>query len=217
MKRILFILLIFTTLLFTQNVSAETAYGKVTDITSAAGDSLTTGSGKIETKGNTTTIRYDAATFKLLDAAEDAADGERPGPAAWIGFQVDKPTDEKDDKYKVTTPDNKTVEETKYPFKDYVGITPENLKKVLLNGTVLTYKYAFDWDKDNTADQYVIIEINPSGITLENKEGKEEWSPEIAEEILEEQNPATSDINLPLIIGLFLVSAIGCIYFVKKA
>ena len=66
-------------------------------------------------------------------------------------------------------------------------------------------------------DQYVIIEINPSAITLENKEGQEEWSPDIAEEILEEQNPATSDINLPLIIGLFLVSAIGCIYFVKKA
>ena len=216
MKKILFILLIFTTLIFTQNVSAETTYGKVTDITSAAGDSLTTGTGKLETKGNTTTIRYDAATFKLLDAAE-TGDGQRPGPAAWIGFQVEKPSNETDDKYKVTTPDNKTVEETKYPFKDYVGITPENLKKVLLNGTVLTYKYAFDWNEDNTADQYVIIEINPSAITLENKEGKEEWSPDIAQEILEEQNPATSDINLPLIIALAIISGIGCIYCFKKA
>ena len=125
MKKLLFTLMIMTTLLFTQNVSAETAYGKVTDITSAAGDSLTEGTGKIDTKGNTTTIRYDAATFKLLDADEGAADGERPGPAAWIGFQVDKPTDETDEKYKVTPPDNKTVEETKYPFKDSVGITPE--------------------------------------------------------------------------------------------
>ncbi len=209
--------MIMTTFVFTTHVSAETTYGKVTDITSAAGDSLTKGSGKIETNGNTTTIRYDAATFKLLDADEDAPNGDRPGPAAWVGFQVDKPTNETDDKYKVTMPDNKTVEETKYPFKDYVGITPSNLKNVLLNGTVLTYKYAFDWNEDNTADQYVIIEINPSGITLESKDGQVEWSPALAQELLDAQNPATSDINLPLIIGLFLISAIGCVYFVKKA
>ena len=126
------------------NVSAVTNYGTVKDITKDAGDSLTTGSGTLTTEGNTTTIRYSTATFKMLEADSGASSGNRPGPAAWIGFKITEPTSDNNSSFKVTTPDNKTTQINSSSYEDYVGITPNNLKKVLLNGTKLTYKYSFD-------------------------------------------------------------------------
>ncbi len=218
MKKFMFFSIITVLLLTTiTNVFAADTYGEVRDITQKTGDSLSSGSGTLETKGNTTTIRYSASTFKMLEEDKNTADGERPGPAAWIGFEVDEPDDQKDSKYKVTTPDNKTIDVKTSPYRDYVGITPENLKRALLNGTVLTYKYAFDWNEDNSNDQYVIIEIDPEAISLiPTNNGDKVWSPEIAKEILEEQNPNTSDINLFLLIGLIIISGFGLTYYLKK-
>ncbi len=217
MKKIIFISLSFVMMLVLTPVVLADSYGKVTDITKATGDSLTTGDGSMETKGNTTTIRYSAATFKMLEEDKSATDGERPGPAAWIGFEVTEPTDKSDSSFKVTTPDNKTTQIKKNSYKDYVGITPNNLKKVLLNGTVLTYKYAFDWDEDDSDDQFVIIEIEPKGITLLPTEGKDPvWTPAIAQEVLDSLNPETSDINIFLLLGLIAAGGIGLAYL-KKA
>lgn len=217
-KKILFAFIMIMILAIVPNVFASDDYGEVKDITAEAGDSLSSGKGTIETKGNTTTIRYSAATFKMLEANEGAADGERPGPAAWVGFEITEPKNNKDSKFKVTTPDNETTEIKKSSFRDYVGITPNNLKNVLLKGTVLTYKYAFDWDEDDTKDQYVIIEIDPEGITLTpTNGGKSVWSPEIAQDILEKENPNTSDINLFFFIGLIVISGFGLVYYFKKA
>ena len=217
MKKIIFISLSFVMMLVLTPVVLADSYGKVTDITKATGDSLTTGDGSMETKGNTTTIRYSAATFKMLEDDKSATDGERPGPAAWIGFEVTEPTDKSDSSFKVTTPDNKTTQIKKNSYKDYVGITPNNLKKVLLNGTVLTYKYAFDWDEDDSDDQFVIIEIEPKGITLLPTEGKDPvWTPAIAQEVLDSLNPETSDINIFLLLGLIAAGGIGLAYL-KKA
>lgn len=218
MKKILFfsLIAIMSLSVFT-NVFAADTYGVVRDITKQTGDSLSSGNGTIETKGDTTTIRYSASTFKMLEADKHAAGGERPGPAAWIGFEVEEPTNQKDSKYKVTTPDNKTTSVTTSPYRDYVGITPENLKKALLNGTVLTYKYAFDWNEDNDNDQYVIIEIDPEELTLlAVNDGDIVWSPEIAKEVLAQQNPNTSDINVFWLIGLILISSFGFRYYFKK-
>ena len=217
-KMIFFPLIMVVFLAITSTVFAESDYGKVTDITEKAGDSLSSGKGTIQTNGNTTTIRYSSATFKMLDADNTSSDGERPGPAAWIGFEVAKPVSDNDGSYKVTTPDKKTTQLKKYPYVDYVGITPDNLKKNVLNGTLLTYKYSFDWDEDNNIDQYVIIEIDPKGITLVSKDGKDTlWSPSIAQKLLDEQNPATSDINLHLFLGLIVIGGIGLGYYLKKA
>ncbi len=218
MKRIIMIpIFIIMSLALIPHVFAASNYGEVKDITEKAGDSLTSGKGTIETKGDTTYIRYGASTFKMLEKDNDAADGERPGPAAWIGFEVTEPSDDNDSNFKVTTPDNKTTEIKASSFKDYVGITPTNLKKVLLDGKKLTYKYSFDWDKDGHNDQYVIIEIDPEKISLLDTEGKDkEWSPEIAEKIKEE-NPTTGDLNLILPLGLILISGIGLVYFFRKA
>ncbi len=219
MKKFIFFYLIITTfLLITPKVFAADDYGTVTDITKSTGDSLTTGSGTIQTNGNTTTIKYSAAEFKMLEADPDADGGERPGPAAWIGFEVAKPKNETDSSYKVTLPDNKTQQLKTYPYKDYVGITPENLKKVLLKGTTLTYKYSFDWNEDDRADQYVIIEIDPKGITLISEKGNDSvWSPTMAQKILNEQNPNTGDINPYLFIVLTIIGGLGIIYCCKKA
>ena len=219
MKKFMFFSFIIAAfLLITPTVSAQDEYGVVTDITKSTGDSLTSGSGTIKTEGNTTTIRYSASEFKMLEADPDAAGGERPGPAAWIGFEVAKPKNDTDSSYKVTTPDNKTEQLKTYPYKDYVGITPDNLKKVLLKGTVLTYKYSFDWNEDNKDDQFVIIEIDPKGITLTSEKGNDSvWTPDIAQKILSEQNPNTKDINLYLIIGLIITGVLGLIYCFKKA
>ena len=130
MKRIIMLLFIIIMMLaLTPNVFAASNYGEVKDITEKAGDSLTSGKGTIETKGDTTYIRYGTSTFKMLEEDQDASDGERPGPAAWIGFEVTEPSDDSDSKFKVTTPDNKTTEITESSYKDYVGITPTNLKK----------------------------------------------------------------------------------------
>ncbi len=217
-KNMFFFLIIALLLLVTPIVFAEGTYGKVTDITKRTGDSLSSGDGTITTDGNTTTIRYSAATFKMLEADDKAADGNRPGPAAWIGFEVAKPDSESDSSYKVTTPDDKTTQQTKYPYVDYVGITPQNLKKVLINGKVLTYKYAFDWDEDDSADQYVIIQIDPKEITLLPSDGGDVlWSPTIAKKVLDEQNPNTSDINPFLFLGLIAIGGMGLIYYSKKA
>ncbi len=217
-KALFFSIIIVIVLAITPVAFAATLYGKVTDITKATGDSLSSGQGTIKTDGNTTIISYDAATFKMLEADPDAAGGARPGPAAWIGFKVEEPSDDNDSSYKVTTPDGKTTQVTTSPYIDYVGITPDNLKKVLLNGTVLSYKYTFDWNENNSADQYVIIEIDPKGITLLSTNGNETvWSPTIAQNILDAQNPNTSDINLPLWIGLIVISGLGFIYSLKKA
>ncbi len=215
MKKIMFFITAIM-LMIIPSVSAI-GYGKVTDITETTGDSLSSGKGTIETKGDTTTIRYSAATFKMLDADESAADGDRPGPAAWIGFEVTTPTDDSDSSFKVTAPDNKTTQVKGSSFRDYVGITPSNLKKVLLNGTTLTYKYSFDWDENGTADQYVIIQIDPKGLTLLSKDNEEEWSPDIAQDVLDKENPKTSDINLGLILGLIVFSGCGLVYYFKKA
>ena len=213
------IFLIFTFIIFftTQTVFAASNYGEVKDITKQAGDSLTKGEGKLEKKGDTTTIRYGTSTFKMLEKDENAADGERPGPAAWIGFKITEPTEGSNSKFKVTTPDNKTTEISSSSYTDYVGITPTNLKNALLKGTALTYKYSFDWDENNENDQFVIIEIAPEEITLIDTSGETVWSPEIAKDLLEAQNPKTSDINLLLIISLIIISGLGITYYFKKA
>ncbi len=218
MKKIIFFSLALTLmLLMVPTVLAADSYGKVTDITKAAGDSLSSGSGTLVTKGDTTTISYDAATFKMLDEDKSATDGQRPGPAAWIGFEVTEPADDNNSSFKVTTPDNQTSQIKKTSYRDYVGITPNNLKNVLLKKTNLTYKYSFDWDEDGSADQYVVIEINPEAVSLISENGETVWSPAIAKDILDEQNPDTSDINLFLIIGLFIAGGCGLIYYFKKA
>lgn len=216
-KCIFFSLIAVITFAIMPNVFAAENYGVVKDITKETGDSLYSGQGTLETNGNTTTIRYSAATFKMLEADKDASAGERPGPAAWIGFEITEPTTDNDSKFKVTTPDNKTTEIKSSSFRDYVGITPENLKKVLLNGTVLTYKYSFDWNEDNSNDQFVIIEIDPEGITLIPTNGGDYvWSPAIAKAILDQQNPNTSDIHLPILLVFLVISGIGLIYCLKR-
>ena len=219
MKKILFFSLIATLMLaIMPNVFAASQYGVVEDITKTAGDSLMTGEGTIETKGDTTIIRYSASTFKMLEADKNASGGERPGPAAWIGFKVTKPTEGSSSKFKVTTPDNKTTEITASSYTDYVGITPNNLKNVLLKGEKLTYKYSFDWNEDGSNIQYVIIEVDPETITLlSTTSNNSVWSPEIAKEILEQQNPNTSDINIFFFFGLLLVSGLGFTYYLKRA
>ena len=200
------------------NVFAATEYGEVKDITVQAGDSLSSGRGTLETKGNTTTIRYSTATFKMLEADPGASGGARPGPAAWIGFEVTEPANNKDSKFKVTTPDGKTTEIKASSFKDYVGITPSNLKKALLSGKPLTYKYSFDWEEVGSADQYVIIEIDPEKITLTSTNGGESvWSPAIAAETLEKENPDTSDIHFIPLLCLIILGSCGLIYCSKKA
>ncbi len=217
-KKVFFSFIIIIMFLMVQPVLAAETYGTVRDITEETGDSLSSGKGTLETIGNTTTIRYSTASFKMLEADANAAGGARPGPAAWIGFEVSEPTDNSDSKFKVTTPDNKTTEIKASSFKDYVGITPDNLKKALLNGTMLTYKYAFDWNEDNSDDQYVIIEIDPEEITLIPTNGEDNvWSPQIAKEILAEQNPDTSDINIAMLVGLIIISGLGIYCRMKKA
>lgn len=218
MKKFMFLfLIILTVFTITPNALAASQYGTVTDITKKAGDSLSSGEGTIQTTGNTTTIKYSVATFKMLKEEEQTADGQRPGPAAWIGFEVTKP-DNDSPSFKVTTPDNKTSEIKQSSYRDYVGITPDNLKKVLLNGTMLTYKYSFDWDNNNSTDQYVIIEIDPKGITLTSEDGNQtSWSPAIAQNILDEQNPSTSDINIPFLLILIAIGSLGLIYCFKRA
>ncbi len=200
------------------NVHAVTGYGTVKDITKDAGDSLTIGTGTLTTKGNTTTIQYSTATFKMLEADSGASSGNRPGPAAWIGFKVTEPTSDNNSSFKVTTPSNKTEQIKSSSYEDYVGITPTNLKNALLKGTPLTYKYSFDWDEDGDADQYVIIKIDPETTTLKSTDGREdEWSPKIADKILQEQNPETSDIPLLPLVGIIILGGCGLIYCVKKA
>ncbi len=217
-KNLLFLLIALLMISITTKVMAAENYGTVKDITQQTGDSLTSGKGTLETKGNTTTIRYSVATFKMLEADRNTADGERPGPAAWIGFEITEPSDDNDSKFKVTTPDGKTTEIKTSTFKDYVGITPENLKSVLLKGKMLTYKYSFDWDENGDNDQFVIIEIDPENITLLPTNGGENvWSPDIAKKILNEQNPNTADINLASILGLMAISGCGLIHYFKKA
>ncbi len=216
-KNIFFSLFLIVILAISSNVFAAENYGEVKDITKQAGDSLTSGKGTMETKGNTTTIRYSAATFKMLDEDADASDGTRPGPAAWIGFEITEPTDDRDSKFKVTLPDNQVTEIKASYYRDYVGITPDNLKKVLLNGTVLTYQYAFDWNEDGSPQQYVIIQIDPKEITLLSTNGETVWSPEIAQDILNQQNPDTSDVNIFFYIILMFISGIGFLYYFKKA
>ena len=218
MKRIIMLLFIIIMMLaLSPNVFAASNYGTVKDITSDAGDSLTSGKGTIETNGNTTTIKYGVSTFKMLEEDDNATDGKRPGPAAWIGFEVNEPTDDNDSKFKVTTPDSKTTEVKASFYRDYVGITTTNLKNALLKGQKLTYKYSFDWNEDNKNNQFVIIEIDPEKITLLDVNGKDKvWSPEIAKTILEE-NPNTGDINILFYLGLITIAVIGLRYYFKKA
>lgn len=217
-KTIFFSLIIAIMFILTPVVFADTEYGKVTDITKTTGDSISSGQGTLRTNGDTTIIHYAASTFKMLDEDKNATDGERPGPAAWIGFEVSEPTNDNNSSFKVTTPDNKTTQIKKSSYRDYVGITPSNLKKALLNGTLLTYKYSFDWNENGSNDQYVIIEIDPKEITLTSQDGKDSlWSPAIAQSILDEQNPDTHDINLSLFIGLIAIEGAGLVYYFKKA
>ncbi len=216
-KSIFFSLLATLILTIMPSVWAVESYGTVKDITSAAGDSLTTGKGTLETKGNTTTIRYASATFKMLKEDKGAVDGERPGPAAWIGFEVTEPTTDHNSQFKVTGPNNKTTQIKSSSYREYVGITPDNLKNALLKNTSLTYKYAFDWDENGSDDQYVIIEIDPEEITLISADnGEIVWSPTMAKEILKQQNPNTSDIRLFPLLGLIILGGCGFFYCTKK-
>ncbi len=217
-KKIIFYLIILTMLVTGPTVLAAETYGVVKDITKETGDSLSSGEGTIETKGNTTTIRYSLATFKMLEEDKGASGGERPGPAAWIGFEITEPTNDSNSSFKVTLPDNQTKQIKASTFKDYVGITPTNLKNALLKGTVLTYKYSFDWNEDGSNNQFVIIEIDPEGITLiPSNGGTSVWSQAIAKEILNQLNPNTSDINLFFLLGLIAICGVGLIYSFKKA
>ena len=73
MKKMIFsMIVILIAITSIPNVFADSTYGTVTDITKKAGDSLTQGQGTIETKGDTTTIRYSAATFQMLPEDPDA-------------------------------------------------------------------------------------------------------------------------------------------------
>ncbi len=219
MKKTLFVAIVLIATLITMPVVyAASKYGTVTDITQATGDSLTKGKGSIQTIGDTTTIKYSAATFEMLEADKDAADGDRPGPAAWIGFKVHEPEDG-DSSFKVTDPTNNTTQIKKDEYSDFVGITPTNLKNALLKGNPLRYSYSFDWDEDDTDDQFVVIEIDPKEITLQDVDGDSTvWSPEIAKNVLNQNqaNPDTSDINLFAVILLIIAGSCGLLYTYNK-
>lgn len=213
-----FLIILVSFMFYIPNVQADTLYGTVKDITEAAGDSLTTGKGELEVKGDTTYIRYSSATFQMLKEDKSATDGQRPGPAAWIGFQIDEPKGG-DNNFKVTLPNNTTTQINNSVYKDYVGITPDNLKNSILNDKPLTYKYSFDWDENNTQDQFVVIEVDPLKVTLLSENKQRVWTPEIAQDILiqnRKANPNTSDINIYLYIIILLISSGGLLYCIKK-
>ncbi len=135
-------------------------------------DTLSSGEAKMETIGNTTTITYDVATFKILDSNNEG----RPDNKAWVGIQVKKPANAIKYKLKVNDGDETETDLSNgESFDKYIGFTEQELETATKNATDLVNVLQITWTGDeNTTPftQIIKIVLVPQGITLKDKTGE---------------------------------------------
>lgn len=135
-------------------------------------DTLSSGEAKMDTIGNTTTITYDVATFKILDSNDEG----RPDNKAWVGIQVKKPANAIKYKLKVNDGDETETDLSNgESFDKYIGFTEQELETATKNATDLVNVLQITWTGDeNTTPftQVIKIVLVPQGITLKDKTGE---------------------------------------------
>ena len=209
-------MVIFVSVFFTTSIFAAANFGKVTDISSEDSATLT---GEVKIEGNETdnvTITYDAATLKILEGT-DAQNGNRPAGYAWLGFNITKPDSvspkEGNAKFRVNNGDPEDYTDGNY----YFGINKDKLIQAVTNSKNMEYTYEFDWDNDGDYDQTVTAVVAPSKITLNDLEGKTEWTPEDVAKYAPAEAPKTAD-SFPIILFGILSLVVGSgAYSVKFA
>ncbi len=210
MKKNLFMVatVLFTSILFATNLFAATKFGKVTDINNTDSAIKTEQPTIIGNETANVTIKYDAATLKIL-----AGNGERPDNYAWLGFHIDKPTEVSGTpKYKVGSEDPEEYTDGDY----YFGIDEAKLLAAAKTGKNVEYTYEFDWNGDGSYEQTVTAVVVPSKITLNNKTGETIWTPaEALENAPVETAPKTGDTLPTALIGLVSLVVGSGVYTLK--
>lgn len=184
MKKILLIIMFIGAIVVMPKVAAEETKtispGDVEVITNS--DTLSSGTAKKETSGNTTTITYDVATFKILGSTGEDS-GNRPDNKAWVGIQVKKP--ENATKYKTKFNDGtESTEETLSgnSYDEYIGFDEKELENATKNATDLVNVLQITWigDENTTSiTQIIKIVLVPKGITLKDKNSENDlWNNE---------------------------------------
>ena len=188
MKRLLLMIMLICTIVVIPRVFAEEETktivpGVVTVITKE--DTLSSGTPKTETNGNTTVITYDVATFKILGST-DASSGNRPDNKAWVGISIKKPDNAT--KYKVKFNGGEESSEQSLSgnsYDEYIGFDEKELEDAAKKATDLVDVLQVTWTGDNATPvtQIIKIVLVPKGITLKSKTDETEvWNNTMWEE-----------------------------------
>ncbi len=224
MKKILmFTVVVLTGLLFMPLTQAQDLIGTVKIAENK--DSVQEGTVPKLTGENSAnlTITYDAAKLKIVE--QKTGELDRKTEAAWVGFIITKP-ESANGTNKVRINGNESDADPQGEY--YFAITKEKLDK----GEPIKYTCEFDWNYSETftADQTVTIIIDPSVVTLVEKESDNVVynGPAIAEAQKQEENkentensndntknPNTSDTIIYSVIAI-TISAIGLAFTYKK-
>ncbi len=150
---------------------------------------LTQGGKEEGTGTSVVKIKYDSELTLKIDSEQEASGNvaKRPAGNAWIGIEVTKPNDAKEDDIKYYAVNNfgvKSVEKSFKTYKDtessiqlWSGINFEVLNAALKSGKDITYSWFFNWDGDEDYDQEFQISISPENVKLQNKEGNKDIYP----------------------------------------
>ena len=224
-KLLMFTVVVLTGLLFMPLTQAQDLIGTVKIADNK--DSVQEGTNAVISDENTAnvTITYEAAKLKIVE--QNTGDINRGTEAAWVGFILQQPTGASTGTHKVRI-NNGDPQDVDSKGEYYFAITKEKLN----SGKPIVYTCEFDWDyKESTftADQTVTITINPSVVTLIEKDDTIVYDgPAIAEAQKQEENkentenstdntknPNTAD-SIYLWLGILAISGIGLGCLVKK-
>ena len=194
-NKLLLVLMLIAAVVVMPRVYAEEALDiKIEDNTQS--DTLKTGTAKVDTEGDVTTITYDDATFKLLDGT-----GGRTENKAWIGFKITLPT-EGISKYdlKNVTLDRDVVkagevhDDNDKVVNVYVNFDEATLKEAAASAKNIEYTFtltitpnkatkAVSESEEETITKTIKVVVVPKGIVLQEKDSDNQvWNEEKYEE-----------------------------------
>ena len=182
-KKLLLVLMLIAAVVVMPRVSAAEALNVVIG-NNTQSDTLKTGSAKVDTEGDTTTITFDDATFKLLDGT-----GGRTANKAWVGFKITLPTDgiSKYDLKNVTLDRDVVTAGEVHGDEDkdvyvYVNFDENSLNEAAKAGKNIEYTFTLTITPESESEGETItktinVVVVPKGIVLQSQEDeKEVWN-----------------------------------------
>ncbi len=184
-KKLLSIVAMATTLFLAFSLTSIVNAAVETTVTdNTASDSYVSGAPvpTITTEGDTTTVVYDSANLKTVEADPIK---ERPGGFAWVGIKATA-TGEEVSKWEKSNGDK----DSGTSIVHFFAVSADKLKDAVENGKDLSYTLTVKWldGSDNVKATHTInVIIKAKGITLKDKDTDDVlWNEAKYEEVVKE-------------------------------